>query len=249
VRGRPIVRRLIARALGGLDHVFFFGPADREAAIKNYGLEPSRSSIITFGVDEEFWRPVPDVELRDVAVAVGQDMNRDFDTLAMASGQNPTHIVTRRSVSVPQGVDHVTISKGDFFGSLSMSDEELRQLYNMAAVVVVPLKDVNQPTGYSVTLQAMSCGRPVVLSRIKGLWTHDLLVDGENCLLVPPGDPAALGSAISKIRADAELSERLGCNARRTVEQHFGLDQIGSETIRLARLGLDAFVQPHSSAA
>ena len=102
-----------------------------------------------------FWRPVEPVERRDVAVAVGQDMNRDFDTLAAADGANPTHIVTRRSVTVPESARHVTISKGDFFGSQSMSDEELRQLYNMAAVVVVPLKDVNQPTGYSVSLQAM----------------------------------------------------------------------------------------------
>ena len=238
VRGRPLVRRLITRALRGLDHAFFFGPADRAAAIESYGLEPERSSIINFGIDETFWRPINPVDRRDVAVAVGQDMNRDFDTLVAATGENPTHIVTRRAVAVPDGARHVTISKGDFFGTQSMSDEELRQLYNMAAVVVVPLKDVNQPTGYSVTLQAMSCARPVILSRIKGLWTHELLIDGENCLLVPPDDPTALGAAISRVRADPALAERLGRNARRTVEAHFGLDQIGFETTRLARLGL-----------
>jgi glycosyltransferase involved in cell wall biosynthesis len=238
VRARGLVRRLISRALTGLDHAFFFGPADRDEAVARYGVPRGKTSVIRFGVDSGFWRPLPDVGRRNAVVAVGQDINRDFDLLARAPGRNPTHIITRRKVDVPAGADHVTITTGDFFGSTSMTDEELRRLYNMSAAVIVPLKDVNQPTGYSVTLQAMSCGRPVVLSRIRGLWAPELLVDGENCLLVPPGDAEALGAAITRIRTDQVLAERLAANGRATIERHFGLDAIGKSTVELARTGL-----------
>jgi glycosyltransferase involved in cell wall biosynthesis len=102
----------------------------------------------------------------------------------------------------------------------------------------VPLKDVYQPSGYSVTLQAMACGRPVVLTRNRGLWTPELLRDGDNCLLVPPGDANALGLAIARIRRDREFAVRLGQAARRTALAHYGLDKIGGGALALAQLGL-----------
>jgi glycosyltransferase involved in cell wall biosynthesis len=240
---RPLARALIRRALRRLDHVFCFGPADREVAIARYGLDPARSSVIRFGVDTDFWRPLPDVTVDDVVIAVGQDPNRDFDLLAAAPGGHSTRIVTRRRVNIPAGASHVTVTSGDFYGTSSMSDTDLRSAYNTAAAVVVPLKDVWQPTGYSVTLQAMSCGRPVILSNIRGLWSKDLLRDGDNCLLVPPGDAAALGAAIGRLRTDPELAARLGHRARATVLQHFALDQIGASTVALARLGLALWAQ------
>lgn len=236
---RGLVRHLISRALAGLDHAFFFGPADRNVAISSYGLEPGRSSVFTFGVDTEFWRPLPEEPVEDFVTAIGQDRNRDYDLLAAAPGSHPIRIVTRQPVRVPEGAAHVRVSAGDFFSSDAMTDEDLRRLYNRSAAIIVPLKDVFQPSGYSVTLQAMSCGKPVVLSDIKGLWSRDNLKDNENCILVPPGDAAALGDAIGRLRANAELRERLGKSARETALRHFGLNVVGDATIRLARLGLD----------
>lgn len=236
---RGIVRATIRRSLAGLDHAFFFGSADRDVAIARYGLSPALSSVIPFGVDAAFWRPMPGVASEDYVLAVGQDPSRDYDLLVRAPGAHPTRIITRRKLAIPACTAHVKVSAGDFYGSDSLSDEGLRALYCRAHAVVVPLKDVYQPTGYSVTLQAMACGRPVVLSRIKGLWTTTLLRDGENCLLVPPGDAQALGDAIGRLRADPALCARLGKAARETVLAHFDLDRIGSGTVALARLGLE----------
>jgi glycosyltransferase involved in cell wall biosynthesis len=235
---RVLVRALIRRSLAGLDHVFFFGPADRAVAIERYDLAPERSSVIAFGVDTDFWRPLSGVTPVEAVIAVGQDANRDYDLLAAAPGNHPTHIVSRRKVNVPSGATHVRVTTGDFFGSDSMTDEDLRRAYNAARAVVVPLKDVHQPTGYSVTLQAMSCARPVILSNIKGLWTKTLLRDGVNCLLVPPGDARALGDAIGRVRSDPQFADGLGRAARDTVRAHFGLDTMGQHTVALARLGL-----------
>ena len=235
---RGLARAIIRRSLAGLDHVFFLGPADRARAIEVYGVDPQRSSILTFGVDTEFWRPEPDRANEDFVLAIGQDLNRDFDLLARAPGAHPTLIITRNPVRVPEGATHIRISPGGLFDPHSATDEDLRRLYNSAAAVVVPLKDVYQPSGQSVTLQAMSCGRPVVLTRTRGIWAADLLKHGENCILVPPGDSEALGTAIAQLRENPEFASRIGAAARETAVAHFGLDKLGQGTVDLARRGL-----------
>ena len=235
---RGLVRSIIRRSLAGLDYLFFFGPADRQISIERYGLPEERSSVIRFGVDTEFWRPLPGEPAADFVVAVGQDHNRDYDLLASIPGGHPIRIVTRQPVRVPPDATNVSTTVGDYFGSDAMTDEELRRLYNMASAVVVPLKDVYQPSGYSVTLQAMSCGRPIILTRTRGLWAPELFVDGANCLLVPPGDRAALAVAVGRLRSDHDLAARIGLAGRELALAHFNLAQIGKGSVELARLGL-----------
>jgi glycosyltransferase involved in cell wall biosynthesis len=56
-------------------------------------------------------------------------------------------------------------------------------------------------------LEAQASGTPVVASDIEVL--HEYLIDGENALLVPPADDAALGRALVRIAADPHLAARL----------------------------------------
>ena len=56
-----------------------------------------------------------------------------------------------------------------------ISQMKIRELYQDAFAIIIPLKDVFQPSGYSVTLQAMACGKPVVLTKTKGLWAQKYL--------------------------------------------------------------------------
>lgn len=216
---QPTVRRTISRSLKRLDHVAFFGPADRQFGIERYDLDPARTSNILFGVDTEFWTPAGPPE-GDYIFSIGQDPNRDFNTLVGCDADVPIRLHTALPVHVPSGLNNVVLTRGSYHRS-TMTDEDLREMYRKAMAVAVPLRDVYQPTGYSVTLQAMACGKAVILSRIKGLWAPELLRDGENCLLVPPGDKLALANALRRIAKDPSLRERLGRAARATVVSHF----------------------------
>ena len=213
----------VARALSGLDHIGFFGPGDRSEAIRRYGLAPERTSVFPFGIDTDFWVPgaedVPDVPF---LLSVGSDPSRDYATLVAAPIAAPVHIVTRLPVTVPADRPNVKVLAGHYFKS-PLDDVGLRRLYRQASVVVVALQDVFQPTGYSVCLQAMACGKPVVLTDIKGLWSPGLYRDGEHCLLVPPGDPGAIGEAVGRILGDPDLAVALGAAARGVTLREFPL--------------------------
>ncbi len=224
--GRRLAASYVPRALDGLDHTAFMSPADRVRAIERHGLRTEAASVFHFGVDASFWTPPGGAEPSDGGnfhvVSVGSDPNRDYDTLVTVDLRCPIHIVTALPVTVPGDRANVTVTRGNFFRS-PLNDVAMRDLYRRAGVVAIPVHDVFQPSGQSVALQAMACGRPVVVSRNKGLWAPDLLIDEDNCLLVPPGDPAALTAAIRRLMNDATLARRLGARARETVERHFTL--------------------------
>jgi glycosyltransferase involved in cell wall biosynthesis len=65
----------------------------------------------------------------------------------------------------------------------------------------------------------MAMARPVVASRLGQI--ADLIIDGENGLLVEQGDPDALARAIDRLAGDELLRARLGAAARQTVIEHY----------------------------
>jgi len=65
--------------------------------------------------------------------------------------------------------------------------------------------------------QALACAAPLVTADTPA--ARELLTDGEDALLVPPGDPAALAEAIRKIAEDGKLAERLSHGGRATYRQ------------------------------
>lgn len=232
---QPVAKQIIRRALQRLDYVAFFGPADRERGIREYGLDRDKTGLILFGVDTAFWTPAAPAD-GDYFFAIGQDPSRDFDTLVSCEVDLPIRLHTALPIVIPPGRANVHKTAGSYHRS-TLDDEELRRLYQEAMAIVVPLKDVYQPSGYSVTLQAMACGKPVILSRNRGLWAPELLRHEENCLLVTPGDRGELAGAMNRIAADPALRARLGSAARDTVLQHFTTGAAAVSLERMIRIG------------
>lgn len=89
-----------------------------------------------------------------------------------------------------------------------------------ADLFVLPSAAENCPLAL---LQAMASGLPVVASRVGGI--PEIVRDGTDGLLVPPGDPAALAAALKTLVADAGLRERMGNAARERAVEHYSLER------------------------
>jgi glycosyltransferase involved in cell wall biosynthesis len=68
-------------------------------------------------------------------------------------------------------------------------------------------------------MEAMAMKRACLATRVDG--SKELVRDGENGLLVSPGDPRALAEALVRLSTDTPLRMRLGSHARRTIEGGF----------------------------
>jgi glycosyltransferase involved in cell wall biosynthesis len=66
--------------------------------------------------------------------------------------------------------------------------------------------------------QALACACPVITADTPA--ARELLTDGVDALLVPPGDPEALAHAVRRIAGSAALAAGLAEGGRATYEEH-----------------------------
>jgi len=82
---------------------------------------------------------------------------------------------------------------------------ELPARYRAADVLLFPVR-WEEPFGL-VPIEAMACGTPVIATGLGG--SAEFLSDGENCLVVPPNDPAGLAAAVTRLAGDEALRGHL----------------------------------------
>ena len=107
---------------------------------------------------------------------------------------------------------------------------EVVKYYQASDIFVLPSYAEGMPNSL---LEAMSCGLPVIASRIGGV--VDVVEDGRSGILFEPGDVSGLTSAMIKLIADVELRQRLGAEARRRIVEGFSIERAADEYIKLYR--------------
>jgi len=170
-------------------------------------------------------------------LAVGDDISRDYETLLAASVGLSREVRIRSRVirEDRQAFPAVTVE------SRRLTAREYQALLAGAVIVVLPLHPSVHAGGISTLLEAMSSGKPVIVSASPGL--ADYVEDGITCRVVPPGDPAALRSAIDALVADPAERRRLGANARRfaveSCSRAANAAQLAEAFMRLDRMPAD----------
>jgi len=196
-----LFRNIYSKFLNSIDRILVLGEGAVQPLVKHLSIKPEKVSFIPFGIDREFWTLDKSQTVRDYILSVGSDLARDYNTLLNAIGNYPLQIVTRLPVLGREN-QQVTVSS-------NFTDIELRDLYRQARFVITPLQDVAQPSGQSATLQAMACGKAVILTETKGLWDSKRMRHLENCYFVKPNDSESLRFA----------------NARTAIERFYSSEQ------------------------
>ncbi len=83
----------------------------------------------------------------------------------------------------------------------------------------------------SALVEAMAAGNAIVATGIPA--NRELLDNGVEGLLVPPGNAEELAGAMLRILSSPELAKRLGCAAREKAECELGLDRMVSRYLEL----------------
>jgi colanic acid/amylovoran biosynthesis glycosyltransferase len=210
----PVNDRLAPIAVRGADAVRTVS-TQTTGLVRALGVEPAAtfpSYVDAAAFMEHPVAPLPD---RPRAVFVGVlERYKAFDTLAKAW--------PRGAARVPRATLHV-VGDGtlrDLVDGLGvdwdrrLEPEQVAAAMDASWLVCLPSRSEGLPR---VALEAAARGRAIVGGNRAGI--PDVVVDGENGLLVDPDDPDELADALARLLADRAEAERLGANARRTAEQ------------------------------
>jgi glycosyltransferase involved in cell wall biosynthesis len=201
------------------------------------GVARERIHLLPHGVDVERFRPADDAERR----ALRQSLGLPEGVLAVYSGRLlrgkglETLVEAMASPALPGELGLVLLGSGE--GQLDVEPELRRRVeerglaarvsfagrvahvadYLRAADIFV-FPSLFEALGIAL-VEAAACGLPAVASRTGGI--VDVVEDGRSGLLVPPGDAAALASALAALASDAGRRAALGHEARAAAVRRF----------------------------
>ncbi|HMQ30520.1 MAG TPA: glycosyltransferase family 4 protein [Chloroflexaceae bacterium] len=197
---------------------------------EQYGVPLERLTTIYWYTDHHFYSPLPHVPVKRQVCSAGMT-SRDYRTLIEATrGLDVQVKIEAHSAWFNNGVNFTPEMLHDRFEVCSYgTSRALRDLYAESAIVALPLQDVPFIAGYSTLLEGMAMGKPVVATRIKLI--GDFIKDGWNGFLVRPGDPEHMRERIQFLLDNPDEAQRIGENARRTIEERFTLDHFRASVV------------------
>ena len=164
------------------------------------GLPPGRRMIWVGRLDEQKGFPIA-VRAFDILAAEFPDLS----FVVVGEGRDRAAVSTlardiRRRVVMAGSVPH----------------QDLPPYLSGADVFVAPA--LGQESFGIVLVEAMAAGVPVVASDIPGY--REVVRDGVDGIVVPPGDPAAFAEAAREVLSNSELAERLRETGRAKAESY-----------------------------
>ena len=111
--------------------------------------------------------------------------------------------------------------------------EDMGAVLQQAHIVCLPSYREGVPR---VLIEAAASGRPLIATDVPGC--REVVRDGENGLLVPVRDAAALANAMRTLILDAPRRRRMGANGRALVEANFAEEGVIQETLEVYRSAL-----------
>ena len=102
--------------------------------------------------------------------------------------------------------------------------EAMLEVYQSCNCLILP----SRGEGLSnVLLEAMAMELPIIATRVSG--TVDVVDNGENGILIPPGSSQALADAMLTIARNPDLARSVGRRARQKVIQSFSLESVAHQ--------------------
>ena len=140
----------------------------------------------------------------------------------------------------------------DVTGNIVLTGFQRNAIDYMELMDVVTHTSITPEPFGIVTLEAMSCAKPLISTTIGG--PAEVVVSGESGLLVDPGKPQDLADAIDRFLSDPDYARRIGRQGYERMLTHFSMKHtvektmaVYAEILRLAPVDAAARVAPSAS--
>jgi glycosyltransferase involved in cell wall biosynthesis len=240
---RLLARPLLAFVLrGGHGRVILQNPDDFSALSSSGVIDRADVRLIRgAGVDTERFAAVPLPPGRPVVVLASRmlwskgvgDFVAAARSLRAAGVDACFALVGESDAGNPAAVPEYQLEEWRRSGDVEWwgRRDDMPQVFGAAAIVCLP-----STYGEGVPkalIEAASCGRPLVAYDVPG--SREIVRDGQNGILVPPGDVVAFAAAVGRLLADAALRAAMGERARQIALGEFSDAIVQAATLDVYR--------------
>ena len=204
--------------LGNAELIFSTSENTRRSLIEHYGVDPQKVVTTGYGLNLDDLKVFNKEYDGKTILFIGMDFERKGGfVLLEAFKKVREEIPQARLIIIGPNKDIYRI-EGEGVESLgNISDRNMiEKFYEEASLFVMP--SLCEPFGL-VFLEAMSYKIPCIAANRDAM--PEIIKDGKNGFLVPPGDSQALADRIIVLLKDKVYMKRLGDNARDFVEKNF----------------------------
>jgi glycosyltransferase involved in cell wall biosynthesis len=213
----PLVGRLRGGEsfVSGHDQLLFLSQKVLVASKTKYPEMAQRMNLLPWGVDFFFYDHIatPSEKFGSGFFVSAGKANRDHSTLADASrGLGRKVVIVCSEASKPHRLSSENVEVVCDTTGHALSYSELLSVYNAALAIVIPLENVDALAGLTSLLDAMACGKPVIMTRNPYI-DIDIERNGFG-IWVEPGDCRGLHAAMMSLNENAPLVKEMGIRAR-----------------------------------
>ena len=222
-----LYRQIVEQSAG----VLFFGMGEFQLAARLFPRQQQKFHFLPFAVDTNFWQPAESqAEATPSILFMGKDHKRDFELVVKIAAALPHYhfILISRNIPADAVPPNAELFAGDWKEAV-YSDAEIRALLQQCRLVILPLKESAKPSGQSVALQAMACGKPVLISHTAGFWEPDRFHDREHLYFIHSNSLDEWTQTIDRLMRRPEECDGVGRQARLLVEDNNHLEQFGAK--------------------
>ena len=202
---------------------------------RDFRIRPGSVHIVPLGVDTRLFRPRPGPRTagRIVTVMSADSPLKGLPTLLRAVAKLVTdrdvHLVVVGTPTAETRAQAAQLSLGDRVTFTSgLPDEEYAALLASAQIAVIP----SMYEGFSLpALEHMASGTPLVASRAGALPE----VTSDAALLVAPGDPEELATALRRLHDDDARRDAMAARGLWRVGERFAWPAVAAATVALYR--------------
>jgi glycosyltransferase involved in cell wall biosynthesis len=248
------------RAYRGLESIVV-SPNQFKDTVRSQRLDPAHTHIVMNGVDATNFRPGREPELRS-EWGVPQDAVL-LMTLGRLAADKGTDRALRAMTFLPEEVRLAVVGGGEEEEALHRLAAELgiedRVVFTGAmdqtgvpralrAADIFLFPTVRDEAAGLVLTQAMATGIPVIASRIGGIPDY-VAREGEQAVLVPPGDVPALVAATRRLIDDPARRAAMGVAAREHCLREFSLEVMAAKSVDVYRRAIARLEQAQAQAS
>ena len=220
------------------NNLIFLGKGEIRFAENTFPKYSKKFKFLPFSIDTNFWEQQDiDVTLNKKILFIGNDGNRDYDLflkIAEAYPEIPFTCITN-NINKSQVPKNCRLISGNWNESL-LTDDEIRNYYAESRIVIIPLKETFQPSGQSVSLQSMSSGVPVIISKTEGFWDTELFLNKKNIVFVDDNSLEGWKKTIDNIYEDNETLNYISVNAKTRVSRYLNLDAFNTKLEKILNI-------------